>query len=126
MEQRFGKREAVCCGQADHLKLGDSLDRRLVHARDHEVGKRPPLQLSSTLKESLLLAGDARLQPLAARPCRGFFRRRATRHEQKCTANGRTPQALPGTIPGARSEPLMPPPPPPLPAPRPSRSPGAW
>jgi hypothetical protein len=81
------------------LRGGPQLPDRLAWMKQR-LGKR-----GSTLEQRLLLAGNTRLQPLTARPCRGSFRGRATRHGESvrqlgghCNAAARF-----GTLPILRS-----------------------
>jgi hypothetical protein len=61
IEQRLGERPAVSGAQPDRLRFLDHAHGRLMHAGDHEIRQRAPLQLGGALEQGLLIARDPRL-----------------------------------------------------------------
>jgi hypothetical protein len=52
--------------------LRDHAHGRLIHAGNHEIRQRAPLQLGGALEQRLLIARDARFQLLVSRLRGGF------------------------------------------------------
>lgn len=72
MDKRFRERPTVGGAQPDRLCFLDDTDSRVMHAGDHKIRQRGPLQLGSGLEQLLLVARDPRLQPLVSWFGRGF------------------------------------------------------
>ena len=73
IEERLREGPAVGGAQPDRLGFLDDADGRVMHAGDHEIRQRAPLQLGSALEQRFLVLGDSCLQPLISRFDRGFI-----------------------------------------------------
>lgn len=72
MEERLREGPAVGGAQPDRVRFLNDADGRVMHAGDHEIRQRAPLELGGALEQRLLVAGNPRLQPLISRLGNGF------------------------------------------------------